>query len=208
MNRRILRAPAAFVLFCGLAELLSCNCLCGGKPPAQQAGQPWSFAVSGDSRNCGDVVMPAIAAGAIRDQAAFYWHLGDLRAIYKIDEDMQQIAQRRGKPLTKIDDYRAQAWDDFRDNQITPFGEMPCYLGIGNHETMLSKTRREFAWKFAKWLQQGENNGGPAPRTYYRWKKGGVDFIYLDNASDDQFDAGQMQWFESVVQNDAADNSV
>jgi hypothetical protein len=26
----------------------------------------WLFAVSGDSRNCGDVVMPAIAAGAAR----------------------------------------------------------------------------------------------------------------------------------------------
>jgi hypothetical protein len=24
---------------------------------------PWTFAVSGDFRNCGDVVMPAIAAG-------------------------------------------------------------------------------------------------------------------------------------------------
>ena len=24
---------------------------------------PWSFTVSGDSRNCGNVVMPAIAAG-------------------------------------------------------------------------------------------------------------------------------------------------
>ena len=29
--------------------------------PAQE--HAWKFAVSGDSRNCGDVVMPAIAAG-------------------------------------------------------------------------------------------------------------------------------------------------
>jgi hypothetical protein len=43
---------------------------------------------SGDSRNCGDVVMPSIAAGAVKDEAAFYWHLGDFRAMYGIDEDM------------------------------------------------------------------------------------------------------------------------
>src|SRR5260370_23484900 len=29
----------------------------------------WNFAVSGDSRNCGDVVMPAIAAGAKKNDA-------------------------------------------------------------------------------------------------------------------------------------------
>jgi hypothetical protein len=40
------------------------------------------FAVSGDSRNCGDIAMPAIAAGVRKDGAQFYWHLGDYRAIY------------------------------------------------------------------------------------------------------------------------------
>jgi hypothetical protein len=49
----------------------------------------WHFIVSGDSRNCGDVVMPTIAAHSMRYSPAFYWHLGDLRAIYKIDEDMR-----------------------------------------------------------------------------------------------------------------------
>src|SRR5882672_2273759 len=49
----------------------------------------WSFVVSGDSRNCGNVVMPAIAAGAEKNGAVFYWHLGDLRAIYTTDEDYQ-----------------------------------------------------------------------------------------------------------------------
>src|SRR5260370_10475828 len=57
--------------------------------PAARAANPkdvpqtWSFAVSGDSRNCGDVVMPAIAADAIKHNVAFYWHLGHLRAIYR-----------------------------------------------------------------------------------------------------------------------------
>ena len=40
---------------------------------------PWTFVVSGDSRNCGDVVMPSIAAGAQAGRARFDWHLGDLR---------------------------------------------------------------------------------------------------------------------------------
>src|SRR6266850_5250398 len=49
----------------------------------------WRFVVSGDSRNCGDVVMPAIAAHSSEMyKPTFYWHLGDLRAVYKIDEDM------------------------------------------------------------------------------------------------------------------------
>jgi len=53
-------------------------------------GDPeWSFVVSGDSRNCGNVIMPAIAAGVEKNGAAFYWHLGDLRAIYITDEDYQ-----------------------------------------------------------------------------------------------------------------------
>ena len=32
----------------------------------QQNTPEWHFAVSGDSRNCGDVVVPSIAAGATR----------------------------------------------------------------------------------------------------------------------------------------------
>ncbi len=61
------------------------------KPAAAQqpTGGAWRFVVSGDSRNCGDVVMPGIAETAKKNQAAFYWHLGDLRAIYSFDEDIQ-----------------------------------------------------------------------------------------------------------------------
>src|SRR5260370_7561637 len=55
----------------------------------------WRFIVSGDSRNCGDVVMPAIVAQAIeRYQPSFYWHLGDLRAISKIHEDIAPPAHK------------------------------------------------------------------------------------------------------------------
>lgn len=51
-------------------------------------GADWKFAFSGDSRNCGDVVMPAIAQAVRAGHPQFYWHLGDFRAIYQVDEDM------------------------------------------------------------------------------------------------------------------------
>src|SRR5215475_4029952 len=51
----------------------------------------WYFAVSGDSRDCGDVIMPKIAASvatkAKQMPVKFYWHLGDYRALYRMDCD-------------------------------------------------------------------------------------------------------------------------
>ncbi|MGC1169815.1 MAG: hypothetical protein WA886_12990, partial [Candidatus Acidiferrales bacterium] len=61
---------------------------------------PWSFAVSGDSRNCGDVVMPAIAAGVLKDNASFYWHLGDFRKNSDFDEDIQHQPDNIATPLS------------------------------------------------------------------------------------------------------------
>ena len=55
----------------------------------QQPTGTWTFAVSGDSRNCGDVIMPAIAADSASHAPQFYWHLGDFRFIALVDEDMQ-----------------------------------------------------------------------------------------------------------------------
>ena len=177
---------------------------------AQTASAPtnseWKFVVSGDSRNCGDVVMPAIAAGAIKNQAAFYFHLGDLRAIYGADEDYQHAPEHRGKPIEK-DVYLKEAWDDFIQNQIVPFGSMPFFLGIGNHETIAPKTREQFAEKFTKWLDApplkkqrlADNATDTTPKTYFHWIQGGVDFIYLDNATKDQFSPEQVSWVEGVI---------
>ncbi len=39
-----------------------------------------------------------------------------------------------------------------------------------------------------------------APTTYFHWIQGGVDFIYLDNATMDQFSAEQVSWFEGVME--------
>jgi hypothetical protein len=38
---------------------------------AQQTTADWTFAVSGDSRNCGDFVVPAIAAKVKAEKDAF-----------------------------------------------------------------------------------------------------------------------------------------
>jgi len=182
-------------------------------------GRTWHFATAGDSRNCGDVIMPAIAQAADRDNARFYWHLGDLRAIYDFDEDMLQAAKIRSQHLS-ISAYERSAWDDFTKNQVGPFGEIPFFLGIGNHETVAGlKTREQFLIQFADLLDRKElheqrardaNSGtveGPL-RAYFHWTTDGIDLIYLDNATADQFDADQLKWFADRMANDAKDESL
>jgi hypothetical protein len=175
----------------------------------------WSFAVSGDSRNCGDVVMPAIAAGVKQKGAAFYWHLGDFRAIYTFDEDLLHQPENIAKPLNIIS-YEEHAWDDFIESQIVPFSPVPVFLGIGNHDTIPPKTREQYDIQFADWLdspilQAQRLRDDPRDRkirTYYHWIEGGVDFISLDNATDDQFDSAQLHWFQKVLQADSADPEI
>jgi len=100
----------------------------------------WHFVVSGDSRNCGDLVMPAIAAHSAKYfQPSFYWHLGDLRAIYKVDEDMAFADGESDGQKRACKDYLKEAWPDFTEHQIAPFGNTPFYVGIGNHEVIPPK---------------------------------------------------------------------
>ena len=180
-----------------------------------QSSPSWTFAVSGDSRNCGDVVMPAIAAEARKHDVAFYWHLGDLRAIYGPDQDYVKERSREGKP-TDLDDYLQDAWDDFIANQVNPWGDTPFYLGIGNHETVKPKTREQFVQQFREYLDRPDlkaqrlkdNPSDTEPETYYHWVRGGVDFMYLDNASRDQFDSAQMKWIKGVLDRDRRDASI
>ncbi len=175
------------------------------------SGGSWKFAVSGDSRNCGDIVMPAIAQGVRRDGAVFYWHLGDYRALYNFDEDYRRI-----NPNATIDDYLAAAWPDFIQHQIKPFGDLPVFLGIGNHELVTPMTRPLYIAQFADWLDQpairqqrlADNPNDHLVKTYYHWIERGVDFIGMDNASPDMFDANQMTWFQNVLAKDAIDPSI
>lgn len=171
----------------------------------------WRFIVSGDSRNCGDVVMPAIAAHSKQFDPKFYWHLGDLRAIYAIDEDMIAAAKLEGETLT-CESYQRRAWSDFIENQIGPFGDLPFYLGIGNHEVIPPKNEDAFKREFHDFLdipllrrQRMIDNELAEPETYYHWVQNGVDFIYLDNA-DNFFSEQQLTWFFRRL-NDAANDS-
>jgi hypothetical protein len=210
MDRRIILCAAllAFGLLCASAfEVLAQTSMQESAPTQQQANNGgWSFAVSGDSRNCGDVVMPAIAAGVIQSGARFYWHLGDFRAIYTFDEDIQHQPEHLAKPLD-ISDYEDTAWDDFTRSQMTPFGELPVFLGIGNHETISPKTRDQYLIQFGDWLnapnlREQRLRDDPFSHkltTYYHWIQNGVDFINLDNSTPDQFDAAQMKWFEKTL---------
>jgi hypothetical protein len=169
----------------------------------------WRFAVSGDSRNCGDIVMPAIAAGVKKDGAKFYWHLGDFRKTYDYDEDM--LAAKGGKLM--VSQYLASEWDDFIAAQLAPFGDLPVYLGAGNHEFIAPKTRPDYIAQFADWLDTpvlraqrlADDPSDHRLKTYFHWKQGGADFITLDNATSDMFDAAQLDWFERVLEKDRTD---
>jgi hypothetical protein len=173
--------------------------------------QTWKFAVSGDSRNCGDLVMPAIAAGVHRDAASFYWHLGDFRAIYTFDEDLVPPASLglSLKPLNIID-YETRAWPDFIAHQLAPFGATPVFLTPGNHETIPPATREQYLLQFADWLttpairaqRLADDPADHVLHSYYHWTDHNVDFIALDNASLDQFSEAELKWFHSVIARD------
>jgi hypothetical protein len=187
--------------------------LLGSMPLAAQKSSTWNFVLSGDSRNCGDIVMPAIAAGAKKDDAQFYWHMGDFRAIFAIDEDIANRATSQ-RP-TSLAEYQQTAWQDAITNQIEIFGDMPVYTGIGNHETIPPKTRAEFVETFSKWLdapalhaQRQQDSSDATVKSYYHWRQQGIDFIYLDNASEVEFDPGQLTWFEKILAADKQDASV
>jgi hypothetical protein len=179
--------------------------------PRALAAAPWHFAVSGDSRNCGDVVMPSIAADARAHQAAFYWHLGDLRAIADFDEDFRAL-----HPQASIAEYLSNAWLDFQRNQIEPFGSLPFFIAMGNHEATAPKTRDEFILTFADWLDATpirdqrlkDDSHDHKVRSYYHWIQNDVDFITLDNATPDQFDAAQLRWVNEVLQRDERDATI
>lgn len=177
-------------------------------------GSDWIFDVSGDSRNCGDIVMPAIARGVHADHASFYWHLGDFRAIYDFDQDILG-GLPAGKHLT-ISAYQATAWDDFLAQQIQPFAPTPVFLLRGNHEAIPPMTHDGYLTQFADWLETpvlqqqrlADDPGAHKLQIYYHWREHGIDFVSLDNADDQQLDAKQMKWFQGVMSRAEADPGV
>lgn len=146
--------------------------------PTAAAAAPdatWYFAVSGDSRDCGDLIMPKIAR-AIKDNKTpikFYWHLGDFRRIFQPDCDIAtrlnpgyNCEKHPKDPKVSLDAYIKGAWQDFIERQVAPFKDaVPrVYLGIGNHElsdyarddgSKGTLTREQFKSDFKKWLTWG-----------------------------------------------------
>lgn len=196
--------------------------------PAKSSSS-WYFAVSGDSRDCGDVVMPRIAA-AIRRNAtnppvAFYWHLGDFRKMHGVDCDMRRrddpsvdCARRPagdvGSPA--MGNYLDRAWKDFIERQLGPFGTTPVFLAIGNHQLYSGRTREDVRRTFQRWLTEEPihsqrhadyPDAGTEGDTYYHFVHRGIDFIILDNASG-AFDAAQVAWLRKVLARSAADARV
>jgi hypothetical protein len=178
---------------------------------AQQTTADWTFAVSGDSRNCGDFVMPAIASKVKAEKDTFYWHLGDFRWMSTPDEDLQSM-RPADKQLTK-EEYQPIAWDDFLTHQMAAFGDFPVFLGRGNHEAVKPMTREGYIQKFQSFLNRREiaaqrkADRTDAVESWYRWTESGVDFVTLDNASKDQFSDAQMSWLRGVLDRDLAADS-
>jgi hypothetical protein len=173
----------------------------------------WTFAVSGDSRNCGDFVMPAIATKVKAENDVLYWHLGDFRWMSQPDQDLIAM-EHGGNPFTK-EDYQKMAWDDFLTHQMASFGSFPVFLGRGNHETVKPMTREGYIDKFSSFLDRPEiaaqrkadgADGAPLG-PWYHWTRDGVDFITLDNASRDEFSDAQLHWLRGVLDRDLALNS-
>ena len=197
--------------FCAAAAIAATCTLAAQTPPAG----PWRFLVSGDARNCGDVVMPAIAEIAKRQQVNFYWHLGDLRFVSNFDEDIQHQPAYLQRPWT-VSQYLAGAWPDFIASQIAPFGGIRFMLGIGNHELLPPHTREEFIIQFADWLNTpllrdqrlADDPLDHRVKTYYHWIENGIDFIFLDNATNEEVTAVQLSWFAGVLQRASADAAV
>jgi hypothetical protein len=162
--------------------------------------------------------MPAIARGVRHSGAEFYWHLGDFRAIYLNDEDMSPPAQlglTTPRQLSRSE-YLSAAWPDFIDRQIEPFGKLPVFLGIGNHETTPPATREKWLVQFADWLDKPvlreqrlrDDPSDQKMHSYNHWISRNVDFISLDNATPDQFDAAQMQWLRAVLHRDETSSQI
>ncbi len=185
--------------------------VCGADPPKAPAS--WTFVVSGDSRNCGDLIMPVIAQRTKAAQAKFYWHLGDLRALSGPDEDYTGLHRKEPAALTK-EAYLKAAWGDFEQNQVAAFNGTPFFLGIGNHET-IGRTQAQFVEQFKKLLdiepirrqREADDPNDHTVRSYYHWKEGGVDFINLDNANS-VFDDAQLAWAMKVIAADETDAGV
>jgi len=132
------------------------------------------------------------------------------------DEDILHQPEHIAKPLS-IFEYENISWPDYIDSQIAPFGSIPFFVGIGNHETVPPlKTREDFILQFGEWLDAPvlraqrlrDDPSDHRIKTYFHWIDRGVAFYFLDSATAEQFDAAQLRWFEHTLAKDLADPAV
>jgi hypothetical protein len=128
---------------------------------------------------------------------------------------MQHLPAFKTRPMSIVE-YMAGAWPDFIEYQVKPFGAMPYYIGIGNHETIFPRTRADFIQQFGDWLatpqllaqRLKDDPNDHMLKTYYHWVQHGIAFYNLDNATADMFDSRQMRWFNRLLAADVADPSI
>lgn len=220
MRLKLVQAAVVSVSLAGIVPMPT-RAQAAGSGPTESS---WFFAVSGDSRDCGDVVMPRIAALIAKNNhhkpISFYWHLGDFRRMYEPDCDMLRRAdagadcssQRPAGKLgsTMMHDYLQKAWPDFIERQLKPFGNTPVFLTAGNHELYGGRNPDDYRRAFQRWLTQEPihsrreadyPDGGEEGDTYYHFILKSVDFISLDNSSGPFGDA-QIQWLDQVLKRD------
>ncbi len=95
---------------------------------------------------------------------------------------------------------------------MCPFGALPVYLLMGNHETIPPMTREAWLVQFADWLETPalraqrlkDDPSDHKLHAYYHWMERNIDFISLDNATPEQFDPDQMKWLHAVLARDEA----
>ena len=159
-----------------------------GKADASPASS-WKFVVGGDSRNCGDVIMPVVAAGANSAGASFLLAPRGLPgALHDFDEDLPRRSARsparsRWRSSTTS---AARGTTSSRASSL-PFGSIPVYPAIGKPRARRSQVAPGKFLSAVRGLVQcpadpraqrlKDNPKGPPAEVVHHWIQNGVDFI-------------------------------
>jgi len=114
------------IIFVIAGAALSCWREAGSR--SKPAGGTWRFVVSGDSRNCGDVVMPGLRERRRKIRPVLL-AFGRICGPSTLSTKTSNTAEYRE---TAIDcGLRKHCVADFIDSQIAPFGSIPFFVALG-----------------------------------------------------------------------------
>ena len=120
-------------------------------------------------------------------------------------------------PHLNIVSYLTKAWPDFIEHQLRPFGRLEIFLGIGNHENIFPQTHEMYLKQFSSYVnsprlraqREQDQDAAGGPHTYFHWvMNDSIDFINLDNATGNAFDAAQMEWVRVRLAADGKNDSI